>query len=215
MKITISIKSILILFTLLSNLEARPVSYPGGWTLISFNDYIRNSVLLHYSPSSKYSLGYKVEYWNDKEFWINALNLNYLFKKINSRKSQFNLYFNSSLGILYSDFKENKAKNEYVTTLNISTDWETRSKFISYSAEYKKSADIVDLLIQKARIGLTPYIANYGKIHTWLMYEINYMNVDKGDIKSAAILRLFKSTHLFETGIDEDKNFLFNYIKLF
>jgi hypothetical protein len=160
-------------------------------------------------------LGYKVEYWNDKEFWINALNLNYLFKRINSRKSQFNLYFNSSLGILHSDFKENKAKNEYVTTLNIATDWETRSKFISYSAEYKKSADIVDLLIQKARIGLTPYMANYGKIHTWLMYEINYMNVDKGDIKSAAILRLFKSTHLFETGIDEDKNILFNYTKRF
>ncbi len=215
MKIAIVLHTIVILITMLSSLIARPVSYVGGLTLMSYNDYFRSSLLLHYSPSSSYSLGYNVEYWNKDEFWINALNLNYLLKRINTRNSQANLYFKSGLGVLYSDLKENEAKKEYVTTVNISADWETRSKFISYSSEYKKSEKIADLFVTKARLGFAPYKANYGKIHTWLMYELSHMNSDNKDFTSSAILRLFKSTNLFETGIDENKNFLFNYIKRF
>ena len=69
--------------------------------------------------------------------------------------------------------------------------------------------------MQKARLGLAPYIANYGEIHTWLIYELNYMSAGDNKAKSAAILRFFKSTNLLEAGLDEDKTILLNYIKRF
>ena len=65
---------IAILFLLLISsvsLVARPVSYSGGWTAMSYNDYARNSFLVHYSPTSKYSIGYKAAYWHEKEYWLN------------------------------------------------------------------------------------------------------------------------------------------------
>ena len=215
MKIATISKFIIIFFIFTNLLHARPVSYKGGWTLMSFNDYQSSSLLVHYTPSSKYSLGYNVEYWNYKEYWINNLNLNYLLKRINTKKSQANFYFKSGIGLLYTDFKENENKKEYVINLNFSTDWETRSKFISYSSELIKSENIANIFMQKARLGFAPYIANYGEIHTWLLYELNYMSVSQKNLKSAAIFRFFKSTNLVEVGLDEDKTALLNYIKRF
>ena len=215
MKIAIILKLTVIFLCLSSLLCARPISYVGGWTLMSFNDYQSNSLLVHYTPSSKYSLGYNIEYWNDKEYWINNLNLNYLLKRINTKNSQANFYFKSGIGFLYTDFKENKSKKEYVTTLSFTSDWETRKKFVSYSSELIKSENITDVFMQKARVGFAPYIANYGKIHTWLLYELNYMPSTSNNLKSAAIIRFFKSTNLVEAGIDEDRNILLNYIKRF
>ena len=152
---------------------------------MSFNDYNRNSLLVHYTPSSKYSLGYNTEYWNNEEYWLNNLNLNYLLKRINTKNSQANFYLKSGFGVLYSDFNENEKKREYFTTLNFSTDWETRKKFFSYSTELIKSETIAHTFIQTARLGLAPYVANYGEIHTWLMYEYNYIAANKSEGKSA------------------------------
>jgi len=53
--------------------DARPVSYPGGWTFMTMNDGDKNSAHIHYSPTAKTSLGYKFEYWRDKEFTLNAV----------------------------------------------------------------------------------------------------------------------------------------------
>ena len=40
---------------------ARPVSYPGGVTLMQINDGYFSNLHLHYSPSIKYSVGLKIE----------------------------------------------------------------------------------------------------------------------------------------------------------
>ena len=79
MKIAIILKFIIVFLIITSLLHARPISYKGGWTLISFNDYQSSSLLVHYTPSSKYSLGYNIEYWNDKEYWINRKASNELY----------------------------------------------------------------------------------------------------------------------------------------
>ena len=106
---------IAILFLLLISsvsLVARPVSYSSGWTVMSYNDYNRNSILVHYSPTSKYSVGYKAVYWQKKEYWLNAFNINYLAKRINKKKSQANIYLNTGLGLLTTDYKQYNNKKE-------------------------------------------------------------------------------------------------------
>ena len=161
---------IAILFLLLISsvsLVARPVSYSGGWTAMSYNDYARNSFLVHYSPTSKYSIGYKAAYWQKKEYWLNAFNINYLAKRINKKKSQANIYLNTGLGLLTTDYKEYNNKKELVSYGGVSTDWETRRLFISYNINAIKSKTVDGTFMQKARFGFAPYLAGYGKLHTW------------------------------------------------
>ena len=46
--------------------HARPISYAGGWTIMQMNDFNKHSFHFHYSPSIKYSIGYKSEFWRKK-----------------------------------------------------------------------------------------------------------------------------------------------------
>ena len=62
---------------------ARPVSYPGGWTLMQMNDADASTLHVHYSPTARYSVGYKAEYWNDKDWQFHGAQLNYLLKRWN------------------------------------------------------------------------------------------------------------------------------------
>ena len=52
---------------------ARPVSYPGGLTLMVMNSSMKNSVHTHYSPTANTSIGYKFEYWRDNEYNLNLI----------------------------------------------------------------------------------------------------------------------------------------------
>merc|ERR1711998_643865 len=164
----------------------RPVSYSGGWTVMSYNNDARNSFLVHYSPTSKYSIGYKTAYWHEKEYWLNAFNIIYLAKRINKKK--------------------------LVSYGGVSTDWETRRLFISYNINAIKSKTVDGTFMQKARAGFTPYLAGYGKLHTWLMYELHHMPEDNKTLTSNIVIRFFKSTNLLELGLDENKNTTLNFI---
>ena len=198
-----------------NTLSARPVSYQDGWTFITYNNYDSHSTLIHYSPTSKYSIGFKSEYWQQKEYFLNSINLNYLVKRINKKYSQANVYVKSGLGILSSDYANYENKNEMASHLEISSDWETRRYFISYFSKVIKSESIDATYIQKVRFGVAPYIADYGRLHTWLMYAIKHMPETKNTLTPEVILRLFKSTNLMEIGIDKKKNLAFNFIKRF
>ena len=51
------IKMIILGLFIVFNIEARPISYSGGTTLMFKSDNVSNSVYLHYSPTYKYSIG--------------------------------------------------------------------------------------------------------------------------------------------------------------
>ena len=215
MKIAILIKISFIFCFFFSNISARPVSYADGWTIMSYNDYYRNTLLVHYSPTSKYSVGYMSQYWQEKEYWINSFNLNYLIKRINKKHYQTNFYFKSGAGNLHTDFGKYNNKNELVVYGEFAADWETRRYFTSYSNTLMKSVSIDDTFMQKVRLGYAPYIGEYGDLHTWLMYELNNMPENNNSLISNFVLRLFKSTNLVEIGIDQNKNAILNFIKRF
>ncbi len=205
----------ILFFTFLNSLNARPVSYQDSWTFMTYNNYDSHSSIVHYSPTSKYSFGYKLEYWQSKEYFLNSVNLNYLIKRINKKYSQANLYVKSGLGIMSSDFKDYEDKNELAGHVEIASDWETRRYFISYFSKVIKSESIDNTYMQHGRLGIAPYIADYGKIHTWIMYELKHMPEMNDTLSSGVILRFFKSTNMIELGIDEKKNLAFNFIKRF
>ena len=88
--------SFLMIFVSL-NLEARPVSYPGGITAMAFTDDMKDSTYIHYSPTYKYSFG--IETVSDKHFKSDYLygRFTYLMNRKNTMTSQRNLYFQSGI----------------------------------------------------------------------------------------------------------------------
>ena len=166
--------NLFLFFIEVGGLLARPISYVNGWTFMTYNNYDSNSTLIHYSLQANIPLAIKLNIGKGKEYFINSINLNYLIKRINKRFSQANVYIKSGVGLMSTDF-ENDSKNELAGHLEVATDWETRRYFVSYFSKAVKSESIDNTYMQYARLGIAPYIAGYGKLHTWLMYEIKHM----------------------------------------
>ena len=197
---------------LIPNANARPVSYPGGITGMVMNNGDRNSVHFHYSPTAKYSLGYKGEYWRDGDYMINALQVNNLLKRWNMKNAQANLYLKSGVGTATSFDGPHDGDTDAAAFTGLATDWENRRFFVSYQNRYTEAGDIDDFYMQSARVGITPYIGDYGDLHTWLMLDVEHKPEAKDKVTVTPLVRFFKGVHLLEAGMSNQGNVLFNYV---
>ena len=179
-----------ILFFILvsSNVEARPISYSGGSTLMMFSDNMKDSLYYHYSPSYKYSFG--IENLKDKNLRddYSYLRFTYLINRKNSLHSQRNLYFQSGLS----------AKSGNDLFYGIHGDWETRRWFLGF--DIKKVENRLKSYNQNhVQIGFAPYLGEYGDIHTWLMLKTKKTSI-KDKRSSYPALKFFKGNTLLEFG---------------
>ena len=195
-----------------SLVQARPVSYPGAWTLMSMNDWNRNSIHVHYSPTAKTSVGYKLEYWRDSKLTLNLVQVNKLLKRWNKRDSQANLYLKSGVGVAHSDAGEFDGETSAAGFIGFATDWEDRRRFASYENRYTTAGRIDDFFQQSARLGWAPYQGDYGDLHTWLMLQVQHMPEAEDDFTTTSLIRFFKDVHLLEAGVNNREELLFNYI---
>lgn len=192
--------------------RARPVSYPGGWTLMLMNDGYRNSAHIHYSPTAKASLGYKFEYWRDQDFTLNTLQMNNLLKRWNQPDSQANFYLKSGIGLAYSDAGGFNNETDPAGFMGLALDWENRSYFVAYQNRYTEAGDIDDFYQQSFRIGWAPYEGDYGDLNTWLMLQVEHMPEADDNFTVTPLVRFFKNVHLLEAGVNNRGKLLFNYI---
>ena len=127
----------------------------------------------------------------------------------NTKESQANIYLKGAIGLADND-------NTYgAASAGIAIDWETRRYFTSYENRYLTTEPIENNFDQKARIGIAPYIGNYGDLHTWLMLEAQHTPEADDKFELTPLIRLFKGAHLIEGGISFDGNATANYIKRF
>ncbi len=194
------------------DIDARPISYPGGTTIMSMNNGDTNSVHAHYSPSIHYSVGYKGIYHRDRELGFNGVQLNYLLKRWNNPASQANVYFKTGAGVGYSDRDAFDNEFEPSSFAGFAADWENRRYFVGYENHYMDAGDIDEFYTQKARVGIAPYIGDYGDLHTWLMLQIDHAPDEDNQWTVTPLVRMFKGVHLWETGINNNGEFLLNYI---
>lgn len=217
----IVIFTVLFIIVLLFNdfVSARPVSYPGGITLMQMNDNDndKNSLHLHYSPTAKYSIGYRAEYWREEKWQLHALQFNYLVKRWNKPAEQANFYFKSGLGFINNPSNALDNDNQAVGFAGVAFDWETRRLFASYENRIVKpdSGNIDSFFTQQARVGIAPYIGKYGDLHTWLMLQVDHHSKKQDKTLITPLVRFFKDQYLTEFGISEKGDVLFNLIVRF
>ena len=182
---------IIILLIISFGLDARPISYSGGSTIMSFSDNIKDSLYYHYSPSYKYSVG--IENISDKYFDDNYsyVRFTYLLNRKNTENSQRNLYLQSGIS--------SKGFNEYFYGMH--GDWETRRLFVGFGLKETKRK-IHDYSEQYYQIGVAPYLGDYGDLHTWIMIKAKENSL-QNKWSTYPVLKFFKGNVLVEFGYGE------------
>lgn len=192
--------------------EARPVSYPGGWTVMQQNNGGFSSFHGHYSPTFQDSVGLYVERNWEGDFTFTGVQYNRLAKRWNGKGEQANLYFKAAAGQA-DPFGEGSA--ELGGFVGVSADWETRRYFLS--AETRALDLGFDRSVRHAaRAGIAPYIGDFGDLHTWLMVQVeNHPEADEPTTVTP-LVRFFKGVNLVEIGYTpQSEEFMFNWIVRF
>lgn len=177
---------------------------------MTMNDVDSNAIHIHYSPTAKYSVGWRHEYLREPKAHADTIQLNNLLKRWNAPASQANLYLKSGIGVAYEDGNIDPA-----AFTGIATDWEDRRYFVSYENRFFWADETDKFAKHKARIGWAPYEGDYGDLHTWLMLQADYDAGDEDDFSLTPLVRLFKGPDLLEAGYNLDRGLLFNYIHRF
>ena len=205
----IALLALCIVATVVPAAYARPVSYPGGWTLMLRNDAQRHWAHLHYSPTVTTSIGYKFEDWRDREFDLHALQINNLLKRWNQPDSQANVYWKSGFGLADQDAGNG---SDLAGFSGFAADWENRRYFIGYENRYTGGRSVGGFFTQSARLGWAPYAGDYGDLHTWLMLDTRHTPDADDKVIVTPLVRLFKDIHLVEMGVSHRGDVLFNYV---
>ncbi|WP_306251272.1 hypothetical protein [Parvularcula sp. IMCC14364] len=200
---------------------ARPVSYPQGWTFMQMNEADANWLHLHYTTDPRTSIGLKIENQGYGDHIFVGGQYNRLLKRWNAPSSQANTYLKLGLGVADGDFNQNQNQNitKAAGFVRFAADWETRRWFTSadmnvYAREGKT------MTAQKARLGVAPYVADFGALHTWLMVEGRWTqnrDADQGEdaFTITPLVRIFKGSTLLEAGYSSNNEPLFNFVYRF
>lgn len=201
---------ILCLVSMASIAEARLIDYPGGWTVMQMNDGEENSLHFHYSPTAFYSVGYALDYWREDEWTMHAGQVAWLLKRWNETDAQANLYLRGALGAAFSDHGEFDDEIEPAGFAGVVFDAENRRLYVSYEARYTEAGDIFNGFEQKARVGIAPYVAEYGALHTWIMLQVDHRPESEDTLVWTPMLRFFKGDVMIEVGMSDSEEILFN-----
>jgi len=199
--------------------HARPVSYPDAWTIMLRNDVNQNSAHIHYTLDTQHSLGLRMRYDREGDFTFTGAQLNRLMKRWNKVDSQANLYGRIALGQVTDNLDSHelrlKRDSDEAIFLGVSGDWETRRYFVSAAAEHWDNGRFGEFSSFHSRLGIAPYVANTGALHTWIMVEGHHRPESHDKLAASAILRFFKGPGLLEIGVDDRGEPLLNYIHRF
>ena len=193
---------------------ARPISYPGGWTIMQSNNWQLSRLHGHYSPNINNSIGVAVERYHETGRYNVNLQWNYLLGRKNTKTSQANLYLKTQGGIAIED-----GKTQPNASIGIAGDWETRRYFASYEAVGRYAGEFnAGSFHHKARIGIAPYVAEYGGLHLWIMVQADH-NLEALDQDNRLIftplIRVFKGDYLGEFGVNTNGDVMVNWIVRF
>ncbi len=203
---------LVIIVSLSGTVHARPVSYPGGWTFMQKSNGSYSSIHVHYSPTASDSIGMYIERNWQEDITFTGVQYNRLVKRWNGRKSQANFYVKAGVGQA-QPFGKNGAQIAGFTELAM--DWETRRWFTEYKIRATDYADNQSIH-HSGRLGIAPYIGNYGDLHTWLMVQVENHPESNKPTTTTPLVRLFKGVQMLELGYTiEHEEWLANWIVRF
>lgn len=180
--------------------EARPVSYEGGWTVIEKTDRQSTNLWVHYTPHPRLSLGPRTLWDRREDILFQGVQATGLIHRWFGQDYQANLYgFVAPGGV--TTLGEDDKEREPAVFAGIMADWETRRFYLSYRFQALEAGDVDASAAQAARVGVAPYIGDYGDLHTWFMVEIDHRADNEEPVGVTPLVRFFKGSALLELGV--------------
>ena len=138
--------------------------------------------------------------------------MNNLLKRWNQKNSQANIYLKSGVGAATAFSGKNDGETKPAGFVGFAADWENRRFFTSYENRYFEGGEIDSFYKQSARVGVAPYEGDYGDLHTWLMLQVDHKPQDDEEFTVTPLVRLFKGVNLWEAGVSDNGDILFNWV---
>jgi hypothetical protein len=159
-----------------------------------------------YSPSARMAFGPRLEIDHDNGDLFGGVEFNALLKRWNNFDSQGNVYWLSALGVNGIDDDARMAGMG-----GVQADWEDRRYYTSYANEYRFDAQDDESFKQSARVGIAPYVAESGALHTWVMLQVDHLpQGEDNNWRVTPLVRLFQGDVLAEAGVSLDGDLLLN-----
>lgn len=180
--------------------HARPVTYPGGRMSMTEVDGSAVATQIDYTLSRQLAVGaYALTREGGDRHSAGAL-ANVLLMRKNTEDSQSNVYVMAGAGpswVRRSDDGRDTVASGFVAA---EADWETRRWFVGAAAKLSVVGGDAELG-WRTRLGVAPYIADSGKLHTWTMLQVGRSAIEGREVEVTPLVRLFKGTVLAEAGV--------------
>lgn len=188
---------------------ARPITYPGGWDVMAGHEPTRDMLHANYTLNPRWAVGWETTHDREGDFTINGPKVTRGWRW-NQRDSQANVYAWAGAGVATVDDNPRGA-----TWGGASADWENRRWLALASMEGVNVANGPARFNQKMRLGVAPYIAEAGQLHTWAMLQVEHTPGMHDTWAVMPMVRQFWRDNLWEIGVSSRGGVLVNLMKTF
>lgn len=179
---------------------ARPITYPGG--SMAMFEYANESWSgeAMYTVTPKYSVAVRSDYDREFNWQFQGVGANYLAYRNNAQDGQANVYLMGSAGVMSEDRAAFGKHPKAAVMTGWEADWENR-RFLVLGQVRGFAADGGDKTLSwRGRVGVAPYVGEYGDLHTWLMLQVDHKPESKDPVLVTGLVRFFKGPVLIEMG---------------
>lgn len=181
--------------------QARPVTYPGGSMSMTEVDGATVTTQVDHTVSRRLALGVYALTESGGDRRSAGVVANVLLMRKNTEEAQANIYVLGGGGPSWIRQPGIPGrKSEASGFAGIEADWETRRLFVSGSAKLAVVGDDTEAG-WRARVGVAPYVANTGALHTWIMLQAGRTPIPGRKTEVTPLVRLFKGPVLAEAGV--------------
>ncbi|HEX2859247.1 MAG TPA: hypothetical protein VHP58_03510 [Alphaproteobacteria bacterium] len=188
---------------------ARPITYPGGTNVMVGHDPMMDMVHADYTLNKDWALGWGSTYYREMNVSSHGPQVTRGWRW-NYPDSQANVYITGGAG---PTFVNDAARPSGWG--GVSVDWEDRRWFTQAGANFHKTSNGPDYLWQSARVGVAPYIAEAGQLHSWLMVQVDHTPGSRKTWSATPMVRQFYGDYLWEAGVSTRGGVMVNLMKTF
>jgi hypothetical protein len=181
--------------------QARPVTYPGGSMSMTEVDGSFVMTQVDHTLNRHVAVGAYVLTENDGDRLSGGVLANVLLMRKNTEDSQANVYLLGGVGPSWVRRTTGTGRDAKASGFaGVEADWETRRIFVGALAKLSVVGDDTEVG-WRTRVGVAPYVANSGALHTWLMLQVGRSAIPGRKTEVTPLIRLFKGPVLAEAGV--------------
>ena len=188
---------------------ARPITYPGGTNIMVGKDPLMDMVHADYTINKNWAVGWASTDYNEMNVSSHGPQLTRGWRW-NYPDSQANVYVWGGAG---PTFINDKARASGWG--GASVDWEDRRWYTQAGTTFHTTANGPDMFWQTARVGVAPYVAEAGELHSWLMLQVDHTPGSPHTWSATPMLRQFWGDYLWEAGVSTRGGVMLNLMKTF